>query len=270
MNDLPDISTVPKNLEVPVAIDAAPSAGVRSIQTTNGWEDTEVHHTLYLPVDWEPGKTYPVLVDYPGNGGYRNDFGDVSDGTVEGCCLGYGISGGNGFIWISMPFVEIAEGTKRNAALWWGDVEETKRYCMATVREVCARFGGNEKAVVLCGFSRGSIACNYIGLNDDEIARLWRAFICHSHYDGVREWPHRDCDRASALARLKRLGDRPQFISHEISTDAVEQWLRSTGVAGQWTIESLPFRNHSAEWSLRDLPIRRKVREWLGAVLATP
>jgi len=265
---MPDISTVPRDLEVPFAKVAEPAPGVRSIQTTDGWEDTDVHHTLYLPVDWEPDKKYPVLVDYPGNGGYRNEFGDVSDGTVEGVRLGYGISGGRGFIWVCMPFVEVKDGMKQNSARWWGDVEETKRYCMATVRDVCARFGGDERTVVLCGFSRGAIACNYIGLGDDEIAKIWRGFICHSHYDGVRGWPHADSDPASALARLKRLGNRPQFISHEISTDDVQQWLRSTGIAGRWTIETLPFRNHTTDWALCDLPIRRKVREWLDGVLA--
>jgi len=264
---LPDLSTVRKDLRVPAAKRAKPAAGVRSLQTTQGWKGTRVHHTLYLPRNWKPGKKYPVLVDYPGNGNYRNEFGDVSDGTVEGCCLGYGISGARDFIWICMPFVEKAGGRKQNAVKWWGSLAETKRYCIATVRDVCERFGGDEEAVVLCGFSRGSIACNYIGLRDDRIAKLWRAFICHSHYDGVRSWAHRDWGRAAAHKRLKRLGGRPQFISHEGSIDAIKRWLRRTRLTGRWTVERLPFRNHSAEWTLRDVPLRRKVRKWLAAVL---
>jgi hypothetical protein len=89
---------------------------------------------LYLPHDWRPEKVYPILVEYPGNGGYRNDLGDVSDGTPDSCLLGYGLSGGNGFLWASLPFVEVAaDGSKRNCLKWWGNVEETKRYCAATV-----------------------------------------------------------------------------------------------------------------------------------------
>ena len=38
-------------------------------------------------------------------------------------------------------------------------------------------------------------------------------FICHSHYDGVLEWPYPQGDRRSAAARLARLGDRDQFES---------------------------------------------------------
>ena len=36
-----------------------------------------------------------------------------------------------------------------------------------TVPWVCENFGGDTEKVFLCGFSRG-IACNFIGLHDDE------------------------------------------------------------------------------------------------------
>jgi hypothetical protein len=268
---LPDLATVAPDLVVPEARSAAPAPGVRSVQVTAGWEDTAVHHTLYLPVDWVPGRSYPVIVEYAGNGGYRNAYGDVSEGTVEGSRLGYGLSAGRGFIWLCLPFVEGRGGARQNATKWWGDVAESKRYCLATVRDVCRRFGGDAGAVILCGFSRGSIAANFLGLHDDEIAPLWRAFVCHSHYDGVSErWPYAGADRASALARLQRLAGRPQFISHEGSTDAIEAWLRGTGIAGRWTFAAIPFRNHSPDWVLRDLPVRRQVRAWLAEVIQAP
>jgi hypothetical protein len=267
----PDLTTVAADLVVPEARTAAPAPGVRSVQTTADWAGTAVHHTLYLPTDWVAGKRYPVLVEYAGNGGYRNAYGDVSEGTVEGSRLGYGISGGRGFIWLCLPFVEGSGAGRQNATKWWGDVAESKRYCLATVRDVCARFGGDERAVIFCGFSRGSIAANFLGLHDDTIASLWRAFICHSHYDGVSErWPYAGADRASALQRLQRLGGRAQFISHEGSTQAIQDWLRETGVAGRWTFVALPFRNHSPDWVLRDLPARRQVRAWLADLLAEP
>ena len=89
------------------------------------------------------------------------------------------------------------------------------RYARATVRYVCENLGGDESRVVLAGFSRGAIAANFLGLHDDETARLWRAFVCYSQYDGVRSWPYPGSDRASALLRLRRLGGRPQFICGE-------------------------------------------------------
>lgn len=246
-----------------------PGPGVRCFLTAKGWENTSVAHTLYLPTDWKPGVAYPILVEYAGNGGYRNKYGDTSDGSVEGCRLGYGASGGRGFLWLCLPFVERTEdGGRRNAAKWWGDVEETKRYCLAAVRETAARHGGDLGRVVLCGFSRGSIAANFIGLHDDTIAPLWRAFLCHSHYDGVIErWPYAGADRASALTRLRRLGDRPQFISQEGGTAATARWLAESGVTGRWTFVDLPFRNHSPDWVLRDIPERRRLRAWLASVL---
>jgi hypothetical protein len=264
----PNLHSVIPDLVVPVCENGSLSPGKRVPQTTAGWEGTEVHHSVYLPTDWTAESRIPVIVEYAGNGNYKNALGDVSTGRVEDACLGYGISGGRSFVWVVMPFIELCpDGTKRNATQWWGDVEQTKSYCLATVRDVCARYGGDEKRVVLVGFSRGAIACNYIGLHDDEISRLWCAFVCHSHYDGVRKWPYPDSDAASARTRLARLGDRPQFISQEVTTDATKSYLQSSGIKGKWTFEPLPFPNHSDQWVLRDLPIRTSLRQWLTAAL---
>ena len=264
---MPDITTVPEDLKMPAISEAAPAAGLRVPRTSAGWEGTAVHHTLYLPVNWKPGGKFPVLVEFAGNGGYKNGFGDTCDGTVEGSSLAYGISGGADYICIAMPFVKMGDGRKENAANWWGDADETAAHCVATVREVCREFGGDEKVVVLCGFSRGSIACNYIGLRNDTIAPLWRAFICHSHYDGVRTtWPYADADRVSALARLQRLNGRPQFISHEGSVEETRRYLDASGVRATFEFCALPFRNHTDRWALRDCEQRRKVRAWLRSL----
>ena len=58
------------------------------------YSNTNVYHVTYLPTDWRPGKRYPVIVEYAGNGNYTNRFGDVSTGRVEDSRLGYGISAG--------------------------------------------------------------------------------------------------------------------------------------------------------------------------------
>ncbi len=265
--ELPDIRSVEPDLEVPAVEIGDPSAGRRVFQTTVGWQETAVYHALYLPRNWRPGAKFPVLVEYPGNGGYRSKFGDVSNGLIEQCRMGYGISAGTDYIWVSMPFVEVTSAGRGNRALWWDDADETARYCVETVREVCREWGGDERAVVLAGFSRGSIACNYIGLRNETIAPLWRAFICHSHYDGVRTtWPYPDADRASALARLQRLNGRPQFICQEGSTEATRQYLEATGVAGAFTFADLLFRNHTDLWTLGDTEPRRRVRAWLRSI----
>jgi carboxylesterase type B len=157
-----------------------------------------------------------------------------------------------------MPFVD---EQKHNATRWWGDVEETKRYCIATVRDVCARYGGDASRVVLMGFSRGAIACNYIGLHDDEMAKLWCGMVCHSHYEG--EFKHPAADNDAWQERLKRLGSKSQFICQELSTQKTQDAIASTGIKGDFTFATLPFANHSARWTLCDLPLRTQAREWL-------
>ena len=263
-----DISSVPPDIETPEMVEGAPAAGRRVKQVAPEYKGTQVFHTLYLPVDWKPGgkRKYPVLVEYAGNGPYRNGYGDVSTGKVEGSNFGYGISGGKGFIWLCLPYVN----TKKmiNQRLWWGDVSATVQYCKRAVPRVCRDYGGDPSRVILIGFSRGSVACNYIGLYDDEIAKLWRAFVPYSHYDGAERWSFAGADRASALKRLKRLKGRPQFICMENSIKATRRYIESTGVKGDFTFVVTPFRNHNDEWAHRDSPQRRQLRKWVSRVLA--
>lgn len=267
---LPDIHSVPPDLVTPKMVNGSPTPGKRVKQTLATYAGSEVYHALYLPTDWQPGKKFPVICEYAGNGIFTNRFGDYSAGTVEGSNLGYGISGGKGFIWLCLPYVGKENGKLYNIPKWWGEVKETTRYCRLAVAEICAKYGGDTNALILAGFSRGAIACNYIGLNDDEIAPLWRAFIAHSHYDGVRSWPYAESDRAAALVRLQRLRGRPQFISQEGGgTATTQKYLKETGIKGAFTFMDFPYRNHTDIWVLRPIPERDKVRTWLKAVLAS-
>jgi len=158
---------------------------------------------------------------------------------------------------------------RRFTVTWWGDVDATVAYCKRTVRRICQEYGGDPNAVVLAGFSRGAIACNYIGPRDDEIASLWCGFICHSHYDGVLDgWPYADKDRDLALARLKRLGNKPQFISDgsERHVAATRSYLKGVYPSGNFTFLTGGFREHTDTWVLRDIPARKTVREWFHRV----
>lgn len=263
--DLPDISIIPIDQQVPAMEEGAPGPGKRVKVTLDSYRGTSVYHVLYLPTDWEVGRRYPVIVEYPGNGPYENKYGDTCSGKVDDCTLGYGISGGEGVIWVCMPF--ISEDHQQNQLQWWGDVQATVDYCKAVVSLVCEHYGGDPDAIFLAGFSRGAIACNFIGLHDDAIASLWKGFICHSHYDGVREWGYAGSDRAAAVARLHRLKGRPQFISHEGSVAQTQQYLAENCPNGKFTFKTIPFRNHTSSWVLRDIPDRAAVREWFKMML---
>ncbi|HCE43100.1 MAG TPA: hypothetical protein DET40_06105 [Lentisphaeria bacterium] len=267
MSSVQDIRSVPPDLEIPEISTGLPGPGKRVSLALKEYEGTGIHHLLYLPTDWKRGARYPVIVEYAGNGPYHDHFDDVSDGTVEGSRLGYGVSAGKGFIWICMPYVNLVE--RKNQAEWWGDVDATAEYCRKTVNVACDEYGGDSSALAIAGFSRGAIACNFIGLHDDKIARLWKAFIAFSHYDGVREnWGYAGADRASALVRLKRLKGRPQFICNEgDSCTATEEYIRSTGIKGDFTFQPTFFRNHNDAWVLRDSETRRNLRKWLGNIV---
>lgn len=264
--ELPDLRSVPADLTVPALGAGAPAAGARVKHLLPEYAGTQVYHVLYLPRDWKPGARFPVIVEYAGNGGYTNQYGDVSHGVPEGSKLGYGISAGQGFIWLCLPYIDV--GRTNISTRWWGDVDATLDYCQKAVRLVCDQYGGDPSAVILTGFSRGAIGCGYLGLHDDEIAKLWRAFIPYSHYDGMTKWPYPASDAASAIERMKRLNGRPSFVCHEGAVEKTRQFVAASGVAAPFTFQAVPFRNHNDEWILRDTPARTALRTWLKKVLA--
>ena len=272
--EAPDIRSVKPDLTIPKLETGQPDAGKRVKQTIPGYEQTGVYHVTYLPTDWVKGKRYPVLIEYAGNN-HRGAYGDISTGRPEGSNMGYGISGGRGFIWVCLPYLNAAGDDI--ALTWWGDSKNrtarpTLDYCHKTVPWICEKYGGDTDRVVLCGFSRGAIACNYLGLHDNETAKLWRAFIPYSHYDGIATWPYSASDRDSALTRLKRLAKRPQFICHEITGSqfnlaATKKWIESSNIKANLTFTETGFRNHNDAWLLRTSPAREHLRAWLKRVL---
>ncbi len=270
MVDLIDLNSLPEDLTPPPVENEAPSPGKRVWLSLPG---LSVKFLLYLPTDWQNDRYYPVIIEYPGNGNYHNALGDTCTGRIEDCALGYGVSGGSRFLWACLPFV--TSDRAAHQLEWWGDVNATVQYCIDAVDILCTRFGGNREKVFLAGFSRGSIACNFIGLHSDKIASIWRGFVCHSHYDGVHAWPYPGSDEAAAIQRLQRLGDRPQWISHETTDlrtgsdcasrplEDAQRWLTRVYPTGKFTFRTLPFLNHTDRWVLRDIPQRDMLRKWV-------
>ena len=261
-----DLKAVKPDLTVPVMKEVPPAPGMRVKQQLPAQRGSGIYHALYLPTNWSKDRSWPVLVEYAGNGPYSNNLGDTNSGLVEDCNFAYGISGGADFICLTLPFVNVEK--KENQRQWWGDPQATVDYCLAAVDLICKEYGGDTKRLVLCGFSRGAIACNYIGLRNDKIAGLWKCFIVHSHYDGVRRWPYDDSDPTSARTRLARLNGRAQWISHEGTIAATEQYLKESQPAnspplGKFTFLALPFGNHTDTWVLRDIAPRAELRRWL-------
>ena len=253
-----------KDLITPVMAEGLPASGKRVRQVAPEYKGTQVYHSLYLPIDWKKGNSYPVLVEYTGN-----KFPACgSSGEVKGANLGYGLSGGKGFIWVSMPYVQ--KGKKENAVTWWGDRKATIEYCKVNLPRICEEFGGDPDNLFICGFSRGAIACSYIGLADDEIAQLWKGMITHDHFDGQQKWGYPESDRSSALKRLARLKGRPTLVCGNAN-----DYLKKYPKLGDFTFLPVPvgrifnipdgpvIHTHTDLWAHRESPTRQTARSWL-------
>ena len=259
----------PKDLVSPTMVDDPPSAGKRVRQTAAEYSGTDVYHSLYLPVDWEAHKKYPVIVEYTGN-----KFPACgSTGEVKDANLGFGMSGGSGAIWVVMPYIEV--GRKENAVTWWGDKQATVDYCKITVPRICAEFGGDPSKLFVCGFSRGAIGISYLGLADNEIAAFWKGFFTFDHFDGQKKWNYPDSDRESALVRLARLKGRPVLVCGQNATGVRDEFLKDHLQLGEFTFLDVPTKtilnvpsgpyvhSHTDLWMHRDSEYREKARAWM-------
>ena len=252
------------DLITPEMVSAAPAAGLRVRQVAPEYEGTQVYHALYLPRDWTPQGSYPVIVEYTGN----KFLTSGSTGKVRDANLGFGLTGGVGFIWVVMPC--IAEGGKQNALHWWGDRKATVEYCKANLPRICAQFGGDKDNLFICGFSRGAIAASYIGLADDEIARFWKGMITHDHFDGERLWNYPESDRQSALARLSRLKGRP-VLACGIGSNFLSEYPQLANLSiinpPVEKIFNIPqgkvVNRHTDLWMHRESGYREQARDWL-------
>ena len=115
-----DVTRIPPDLVAPQVTRGNPAPGKRVLQALPGYETTKVRHALYLPTDWREGRSYPVIAEFTGN-----------NGTVAGgkAAQGYGISGGEGYLWVTLPFV--SEDGRQDMDWWWGDPDRTADYAKA-------------------------------------------------------------------------------------------------------------------------------------------
>ena len=273
------------DLQPPPITEGSPAPGRRVILRLPDQESrSPVYSTLYLPTNWDPNQSAPVIVEWGGNGPFQNPLGDANSGRVEDGILGYGLAGNDGFLWVCLPYLNDA-GT-HPVTQWWGNEPQytpqaTLNYAIRVVQHVCQQYRGDAEKVVLVGFSRGSIACNYLGLHDEKIAALWRASIGFSHYDGVRDWPFSFSDRESAWQRLRRLQERPQLIlaqslaaspspANPPTIDEIKTHLEKGNIQGDFTFLETGFVNHDDDWVLRPSPARQRARVWLHEKLQLP
>jgi thioredoxin-related protein len=293
----PDALVIPADVRQPAVSDGEPAPGRLVLQQLPSFAGTEVRHAIWLPEDWTPDRRFPVIVEYLGN------TQQVKDGLIGG---GMGISGGRGFIWVVLPFISV-DG-KTDAAMWWGDVAATVAYAKEAVPAICAAWSGDPGRVLLTGHSRGAIACNYIGLHDDGIAKLWRAMVPFSHYDDAHiPWGMTPEEQAKAPERVARLGATPQYILGEQSVlpqpwndkalraailkdhlatfeaartkldlhpisiiEGTRAFLAQHAPTSDISIVDLPFVNHSSEVLFRDTPERQHLRAWIAQKLDLP
>ena len=252
----------PNRLNVPGMTVGKPAAGQRVRYQLAADADTDIYCALYLPPEWEPGKRYPVIAEYPGYIFYR--AGSCwSTGRPEQCQMGYGISSGKSTIWVSLPFVDRKTGGIAENAFGSGAGTDTIAHAQATMDDICASWRGDRDQLFICGFSRGSIACGYIGLANGEIAALWKGIIGCQHYDGSR-WNQSNI--AGAVERAPRFRGRAIF-QVDNSEERYSSVQEATLPEVEWTWRKSGLGYHATAMFLDDRPLMIEIRQWFQDLL---
>ena len=272
------------DLALPPLTEQGPQPGKRATVIAPEYGGTKVRHLIALPDDWTPdwkarGKSWPVIAEYTGN--YFPASG--STGEIEGAGLGYGVSRGKA-IWVVLPYV--AKDHLKNEITWWGDIDATVGYAKTNIPRICAEFGGDPKKVVLCGFSRGAIGVSFLGLHDDEVAKLWCGLWAHDHFDGVTAWTAPwgaplARYREEAAVRLRRLQGRPVLISQAYPGNQTRDFVEPLAAKnvdyltidmgalyGKFPNDAVKHP-HNDRWPLRDCAPTGVARAWFERVTAT-
>jgi hypothetical protein len=201
-----------------------------------------------------------VIAEYPGNIFFIP--GCYSTGLPDQCLIGHGMTKGRGSICVGLPFIDPAAG--KIAEHGWGDPDATADHAIRMMEEVCANFGGDRANLVLTGFSRGALACGYIGLRNDRIAALWKGFHACQHYDGDG-WNGATLE--GALERAKRFRGRAVFQTDN-SPVAFQAVMDAMKTEVTWANSRLGA--HATSMFLDERESTRQLREWYLRLLSTP
>ena len=265
----------------PPVTTGAPGPGKRVLVTPPEYAGTDVHHTLYLPSNWQPNGHYPVIIEFA-----PNVYGSFA-GTVEDTQLGFYQSAGVDFIWVTMPSINYLASPMSDAIAWWGNGSPVDaagqalcaQYVKTNLVRTMENYGGDPSSVFITGFSRGAIATGYIGLSSDDVADIWLAFLPHSHYDGGSFTPD------PGNVRTSRIKGRASFITYGQSDSGA-----ANSIIGLNNLTALGFPveayelvglDHTDEWitdastpiassnsNVANVPdVRARLRTWLHNVL---
>lgn len=267
-------------IQVPQMLEEEPAPGKRVKVIAPEYKGSDVYHSLYLPENHSKGRLYPVIVEYTGNKWEPTG----STGEARDAILGFVPARELGAIWVVMPYIK----DNQSILNWWGDEHQTIEYALKNIRRICEDYGGNPAEIFICGFSRGAIGVNYLGLHNDEVADAWLGFFSHDHYDGERHWgdywsPSLDRYRAAAKVRMGRLNGRAAFISNNSDGKSTVrkyiegQHLDKFGEVAfndflvQSIIEDIPNKYvphaHTDKWMLWDSHYKNKVISWFREVI---
>ncbi len=235
--------------QIPTMVEGTPAKGKVTKRNITGWNNN-VYYTIYLPSNYSAtGTKNPVIFDLP-----PNEY-ETYNGKPECEYLGYGLGYGSDFIVVVAPFLN-ADGSNLATTYWGagtlaGDYTKTLEFWQAILTDIETNFNSDPDRVILTGFSRGAVACSYLGCSTYEWASKFCAFMPFSHHDGGSLTPF------AAYQRLMRMQPMKTAIMYGGVTDSGRaNSLIGVGICNELEIDYTAFEiadsGHDIAWCLRE------------------
>ncbi|MBS0586157.1 MAG: hypothetical protein JSR76_07680 [Verrucomicrobia bacterium] len=223
-----------------------------------------IYYIVFLPYNFTEYKTWPVICEIPAHA--------MSDYRTW---LGYGITGGVDYIWVSLPILN-SEGSEILMSYLPEKINPTIECWEAVLKDLSIRFHINKQKIIIAGFSLGAFATSYLGNFNDAISLKWRAYIAHSHFDGccLNVTNSKDIDK-----RLERIGEKKVLLiagKNDLANLCTKQAFKKLRLKGVKVTfieipdvqpsEEWPSETHNPLWILKPSIYLEKVRKWLKTI----
>jgi hypothetical protein len=236
--------------DVPAVVEGAPEPGIRVRVYLEAYP--HAYYVLYLPYNFDDKLAHPLIFESPANPTRLDPWG-----YPEETVLGFGLSEGYDFIWVSVPFVD--EGGHMIKFVWGNSPETTVNFWLAVLNDLDKRFTIDKK--IIAGFSRGAVSCSYIGNFNEEISNKWDGYFAHAHFDGCCQTVKGDVQE-----RIERIKQKKVLLSagcDDIALKCTEMsYERLITNNIPVTILKIPNTGHHPYWILEQNNEAEQARKW--------
>lgn len=212
----------------------------------------DANYDIYLPYNFTNTGKWPVIFEIP-------CADDAHDATV----IGFGISEGKDYIWVSVPYID--HDGKIESGAWTLEPSYTEKFWLAVLKDLKNKYPIDDRKIIIAGFSLGGAGVSGFGNWSSEISSKWAAYFSQSHFDGCcLNFPGNSDERINRIDKRKVLVCAGERDTAKTCSKNAYTKLVSKGVPATY-IEIVNW-DHFPDWTLTNSQSAQQARNWLNTL----